>query len=213
MFARLSAFVIWALIGATAVFWALRLAVRPAGAPSHAVAIDSATGSGGDLSRLLGAPPVQAASAVAVPEASSRFRLLGIVAPKRARGAAASGEPSHGGVALIAVDGKPPRAYAVGAALEGDLVLQSVTLRTVSIGPSQGGGQPLTLEIPPLAAAATGTLPPAGALPAPGTSVPVAPPYVPPPMAQPPQMAPQPANPPAGVMPSLPPSPSMREAQ
>src|SRR5580765_1216423 len=99
MLARLSAFVIWALVAATAVFWGLRLLVRAPAAP-------------------------------AAPEGASRFRLLGIVAPIDAQA---------GGVALIAVDGKMPKAFAVGAPLDGDLVLKSVSLRTASIASGQGG--------------------------------------------------------------------------
>jgi general secretion pathway protein C len=171
MLARLSAFVIWALVAATAVFWGLRLAVHPAATPAHTVASADNSAGRADLTRLLGAPPVEATVAAATPEASSRFRLLGVMAPKRTR----SDAPSHGGVALIAVDGKPARAFAVGAHLDGDLVLRSVSLRTASIGTAQGP-QTVLLEIPPFAAPATGTLPPVGT----AAPVPVAPAAVPP---------------------------------
>ena len=159
MLARLSAFVIWALIAATAVFWVLRLAVRAPAAPPHGVAVGDVVAVG-DLTRLLGAPPAaEAAPMAAAPEAASRFRLLGIMAPKQAR---ANSEGA--GVALIAVDGKPARAYSVGAHLDGDLVLQSVSLRTVSIGSTQGS-PPVVLEIPRLPPAATGSLPAFGSPP------------------------------------------------
>ena len=173
MLSRLSAFVIWALIAATAVFWVLRLAVRTPAAPAHSVAMGDVAVSGGDLTRLLGAPPAaEAAPVAAAPEAASRFRLLGIMAPKQARA-----NTDGAGVALIAVDGKPPRAYPVGAHLDGDLVLQSVSLRTVSIASTQGS-PPVVLEIPRLPPAATGSLPafaspPPTATPAP---IPAAPP-------------------------------------
>lgn len=173
MSARLSAFVIWALVAASAVFWGLRLAVQPAAAPVHSVASADAGGRA-DLARLLGAPPVEATVAVAAPEAGSRFKLLGIMAPRHAR----TDGPSHGGLALIAVDGKPARAFPVGAHLDGDLVLRSVSLRTASIGTAQGS-QTVLLEIPPLAAAATGTLPLGGSAP----PAAVAPPAVTPPPA------------------------------
>ena len=154
MLARLSAFVIWALVAAMAVFWGLRLLVGAPAAPAYAVAVGDASAVRGDLTRLLGAAPVNLPAAAASPESSSRFRLLGIVAPK-AQGATPSAAP---GVALIAVDGKMPKAYTVGAQLDADLVLQSVSLRTASI--ASGRGAPaITLELPPLAAAATGTLP------------------------------------------------------
>ena len=116
MLARLSAFVIWALVAATAVFWGLRLFVTAPQTPPGAVAVGDATAVRVDLSRLLGAAPVAPVAAAA--EASSRFRLLGIMAPRA--GLAGSAQ----GVALIAVDGKMARAYRVGAALDAELVLQ-----------------------------------------------------------------------------------------
>lgn len=158
MLARLSAFVLWALVAATAVFWGLQLLVRAPAAPAYAVAVGDAAAVHGDLARLLGSAPVKASAAQAGPEAGSRFRLLGIVAPKYP-GTANGGE--HG-VALIAVDGKMPKAYAVGAPVDGDLLLQSVSLRTVSIAPAKGAPA-ITLELPLPAAAATGTLPATGA--------------------------------------------------
>jgi general secretion pathway protein C len=160
MLARLSAFVIWALVAATAVFWGLRLSVRAPAAPPHTIALGETAAVRGDLTRLLGAAPtaVAAVSGTVQPEAASRFRLIGVMAPRPA--AAAAGRLQ--GVALIAVDGKPPKAYAVGARLDGELMLQSVSLRSASIG--AGKGQPtLLLELPPLPPPATGTLPPIGA--------------------------------------------------
>ena len=158
MLARLSAFVIWALVAATAVFWGLRLWTRAAEAPQYTVPVGDVLVARGDLSRLLGATPAATAAATATPEAASRFRLIGIMAPKTA---AASSQPGLG-VALIAVDGKPPKAFVVGSALDVNMVLQSVSLRTAAIGPAQGSTA-VTLELPPLAAAATGTLPAPGA--------------------------------------------------
>jgi general secretion pathway protein C len=161
MLARLSAFVIWALIAATVVFWLLRLGVHARPAPSHGIAVADPVG-GGDLTRLLGSPPAaEAPRAAAAPEAASRFRLLGIMAPKQP-GTAGSGAR---GVALIAVDGKPPRAYPVGSHVDADLILQSVSLRTVSIGSTQGTPS-VVLEIPRLPAASTGSLPAFGGAPA-----------------------------------------------
>ena len=66
------------------------------------------------------------------------------------RSSAAQAEVGHG-LALIAVDGKPAKAFAVGARLDSDLVLQSVGLRTASIGPAQGARSVL-LELPALPA-------------------------------------------------------------
>jgi general secretion pathway protein C len=171
MFARLSAFVIWSLVAATAVFWALRLGARSAPVPAYAAPVANSVPVRGDLSRLFGAPARVAVAAAAAPEAPSRFRLIGVMAP---RSREAQAEAGHG-LALIAVDGKPPKAYAVGARLDSDLVLQSVGLRTASIGPAQGARSVL-LELPPPAPPNSGVLPPvAGAMPVPPVRAPAAP--------------------------------------
>ncbi|HEY4068594.1 MAG TPA: hypothetical protein VGM74_16950 [Burkholderiaceae bacterium] len=167
MFARLSAFVIWALVAATVVFWGLRLLVRAPAAPEQTVVVGDANVARGDLSRLLGSAVVASAGAAPAADANSRFKLLGIMAAKEEPGAVAT----HG-VALIAVDGKIPKAYLVGASVDGDLTLQSVSLRTVSIGAGPGPAS-ITLELPPPAVAAVGKLPAGGA---PTSQVPVAPP-------------------------------------
>jgi general secretion pathway protein C len=181
MLARLSAFVIWALVAASAVFWALRLFVVAPAAPAYAQPVGDASVARGDLTRLLGAAPVKTAAVAPVAESSSRFRLLGIVAPTA--GSANGARRGGNGVALIAVDGKMPKAFAVGSAIDGELMLKSVTLRTVSIAPSASGAPAITLELPPLAAAATGSLsaaPVGGAYVPPPTPVPAyAPPTVP----------------------------------
>jgi len=202
MFARLSAFVIWSLVAAAVVFWALRFGVSPAQAPAYAVPIDRAAPPRGDLARLFGAPPVIAVAEEARPEAPSRFRLVGVMAP---RSSTPEGNGAYG-LALIAVDGKPPRAFAVGSKLDTDLVLQSVGLRTASLGSAQGARSVL-LELPALPAPATGTLPapgsPAPAVPA-MVSPAIRPAAVPAPLASPPvmapAMAPAPAPLPAPVM-------------
>jgi len=193
MWARLSAFVIWSLVAATAVFWALRLSARPLQAPAYAVAVGKSVPIRGDLTRLFGAAPIVAVMPESVPEASSRFKLVGVMAPKS--NASASGH----GLALIAVDGKPARAYAVGSQLDSDLVLQSVSMRSASLGPAQGNRSVL-LELPVLPPPATGVLPSPGG-PAAPAAMRVQPPIavpgsmapVPPPVMQPqavPQMAP-----------------------
>jgi general secretion pathway protein C len=201
MVSRLAAFVIWALVAATAVFWGLRLLVSAPAAPSYAVAVGDAGAVRADLSRVLGSAPSTTTAAAAAPETSSRFKLLGIMAP---RGTTAG--PGEGGVALIAVDGKAPKAFVVGARLDDGLVLQSVSLRTASIGPAQGAAS-MKLELPALPPPATGTLPAPGtsstagpASPPPSTNPAFAPPprsgvAVPAPM-QPPMQAPVVSPPP-----------------
>ncbi len=205
MLTRLSAFVIWALVAATVVFWGLRLIVRAPAAPAYVVPVGDASAVRGDLSRVLGAAPAATSAAMPQADVNSRFRLLGIMAPKSSSTAVAT----HG-VALIAVDGKMPKAYTVGAPLDGDLVLQSVSLRTASIG--IGNGAPaLTLELPPLPAAATGKLPAggtSGGTPVPAMAAPpppIQPPLVPQPMQAPPMPVPPssvPVRPDAGALPA-----------
>lgn len=168
MQARLSAFVVWALVGAGVAFWGLRLIARPDVLPAHTQTVDPRQVAGGDFVRLFGAAQVVESAAAAPVAQDSRFKLLGVLAPA---GQVVGGLDSSGGVALIAVDGKPARPYAVGAALDGDLTLQSVARRSASIGPA-GGAASVVLELPPPVAPATGTLPVATAEPVPALSAP-----------------------------------------
>ena len=147
--AKLSAFVIWAVVAASVAFWALRLAVRAPEAPAHTLSAGDSVLARADVSRLLGAPPAAEAASIDVPAISSRFRLSGVMAPKT---------PGQHGVALIEVDGKMPRAFRVGSRIDGELTLQSVSLRTASIGPAQGRPA-VVLELPVPTPPATGTLP------------------------------------------------------
>lgn len=155
MQARLSAFLVWALVAAGVMFWALRLIARPAPLPSNVLAVDSRVAAGGDFVRMFGAAPVAESAAPAPIAQNSRFKLLGVLAPA---GVAESGLHSQGGVALISTDDKPAKPYVVGAPLDDGLILQSVARRSASIGPV-GGAASVVLELPPPAPPATGTLP------------------------------------------------------
>jgi general secretion pathway protein C len=150
MKARLLAFVIWAAVAASVVFWVMRVVTKSPGAPPYTNPISGAGGAGGDLSRVLGAPKVQVAAAAESAPQSSRFQLLGVVAPKSSA--------SLQGVALIAIDGKPARAFRVGALVDGEWVVQSVHSRGAALGPREGAAG-MRLALPPLSVAATGTLP------------------------------------------------------
>jgi general secretion pathway protein C len=154
MFARLSAFVIWSLVAATAMFWALRFAARPPQAPAFVVPVERSAPARGDLARLFGAAPSLAGASPLQPAAASRYRLLGVMAPR----SKSADETAAYGLALIAVDGKPAKAFVVGARLDNGLVLQSVSLRTASLGPADGA-RSMLLEMPALPAPATGSLP------------------------------------------------------
>jgi len=168
---RLLSFVIWALVAASAVFWLTRLLSRSDAAPAHTVTASSgASVASADLSRLLGSTRV--ASAEAQPElaADARFKLIGVVAPKTAM--------PDSGLALIAVDGKPPRPVLLGGVVDGPLVLLAVNHRRAELGPA-GGEATVRLELPAIPEANRST----------PAARPVAPVYTPPPPVPPPQPA------------------------
>ena len=201
MIARVAAFLLWALAAGSAVFWGLRLAAQPLPVPAQAVPASVQVGSASAVSRMLGSTAPSEAAAPAPPPASSRFRLVGVLAPVR--------EGAGPGVALISVDGKPARAYAIGARVEGDLMLQAARQRQVALGPA--GGQPaFTLEVPRLPPPQTGVL--AAATNADDddadepamsqeSAIPPRPSAPPPGVVPPPAIAPRPAAPPAPVAP------------
>jgi general secretion pathway protein C len=149
MLARLSAFVIWAAIAASAVYWLLRLGAGSVDAPPHTTALAAGTAVRGDLSRLLGgSAPIAAPLAAAPVESAGRYRLVGVVAPRT--------PSTTQGVALIEIDGKPARPFRVGGAVDGATLLQSVHSRGALLGP-RGGDAEVKLELPLLPAPATGT--------------------------------------------------------
>jgi general secretion pathway protein C len=152
MTARWFAFVIWGAAAATAVFWGFRLFVPSLPAPAHALTVSTALAARGDMTRLLGndLQPVATAEAP-LPATDTRFQLVGVVSPRAER---AAGE----GLALIAVDGKPAKAYRVGSTVEGETVLHGVSARGAALGP-RGQAATVALEIAPLPLPATGSMP------------------------------------------------------
>lgn len=194
---RFSALLVWILAGAAAVFWGMRLLVPAPPLPDRAQVAATVPMLRGDLTRLLGAPPVVASPAVAVaPDAATRFRLTGVVATRNGRDP--SGPPAPG-LALISVDGKPPQAYRVGDALDPQYALASVGLRSARVT-AGGGAAGFVLELPPPTPPATGVPPAVGGAPMP---TPAAAPPLPagqgvPAGAAPPGMFTPPGMPPAG---------------
>lgn len=155
MLARWWTFGIWALVAGSAFFWGLRFFVQAPVAPPGTLVAQPGGDLRGDLTRLFGAdapPPVQQAEAVAI--ADPRFTLVGVVSPRNPVAA-------REGVALIAIDGNPAKAYRVGTVVDGNTVLQAVSARGVELGP-RGGPAAMALELPPLPPPATGTLPSIG---------------------------------------------------
>jgi general secretion pathway protein C len=125
------------LAAASIVFWGLRLAApSDAPAPPPVLGTPQAAPDPAAVARVLGVVSTQAAAA-AVPEAASRFALLGVVA-----------DADQQGVALIAVDGKPPRPFRVGATVADGYVLQSLEARAAALGASADAATAFTLNLP-----------------------------------------------------------------
>ncbi len=137
MAARLITLAIWfaAVVGGMA--WMLPLLGRPAPVPPRTVVAAASLPSGG-AERLLGTPPPAAVKAP--PPAESRFKLIGVIAPRRG---------SAPGLALISVDGKLARAVAVGHEVDSGTTVLAVGRRKVDLGPADGAPT-LTLELPAL---------------------------------------------------------------
>ena len=164
MSARIPAFVAWSLAAACAVYWAMRLLIVPTGLPEAVQSVSVAGALQGEVAALFASPQAPSAPR-AVTALASRFRLVGVMSPKTT-GQTPTRDAERGrgqGLALIAVDGQPPRPYRVGAALDDALVLLAVTPRSALIGPAGGAAQ-LQLDVAPLAAAATGVRPPSAGL-------------------------------------------------
>lgn len=153
MASRIAALLIWAAVAASLAYWGLRWLAPPVGVPHNAAPVTLETGVRGDIQRLL-TGPVRTEGPQANPSAASalasRIKVLGVMAPTPGQSA---------GVALLSIDGKPPKAFRVGAAVDGEMVLQDLTQRSARIGP-QDGSPFLTIDLPGLPPPATGTLPP-----------------------------------------------------
>ncbi len=151
---RLATFLVWLLAAACFVYWVLKFAPGPVApisaavaAPSGAISVDAlalARGLGGGAAPALASP----ASAPAAPSAlqASRFVLTGVVVQKA----------GAGGVALIAVDGKPARPYRVGAQLIDGVMLQSVSARRAVLSAGRDSSDNLALDLPQLTTALAG---------------------------------------------------------
>ena len=179
--ARIVSVLLFAALCAIAAGWALQLlAPRPPIAPAGAVSASQVPSDLSIAGRLFGAAPV-AAGAVPQVAAPSNIQVAGVVA---------AGARS---VALLAVDGRPAKPFAVGDTVGDGLKVRSVAADAVML---EGSAGPMRLPAPPRGSidvltagpqrAATGgaTVPPVGLAP-------------PPPGGQPfqPGIAPLPARP------------------
>jgi general secretion pathway protein C len=180
-------------------YWGLRWLAHPASVPPNATTVTLESGRQGDLRRLLAAPAK--ASGPAQPDMSAgsalaaRLKLLGVVAPKR--------ESDGSGVALLSIDGKPPKDIRIGDVIDGEMVLKSLTQRSAAIGPADGPAV-TTLDLPLLPAPATSALPPPQGVTMSGNAAKVAPTA---PTTRPGGMATPGLTPPEGARPGTPPPP------
>ena len=158
MASRIFAFIVWAAVAASLAYWGLRWLTPNVGVPSSATSVKLGGQLQGDFRNLLVArnAPQEAPSADpgAASQLISRIRILGAVAAAGAQDA---------GVALMSIDGKPPRAVRVGNTIDGDMVLLGINQRQAAIGPS-GGPAVAHVDLPRLTPASTGTLPPPSGL-------------------------------------------------
>jgi general secretion pathway protein C len=125
---------IWTLAAASVAFWVLRwpssdlpLTVNTATATSL-----SSPNQGAQTARALGQPHAKSASPVL--QASSQYKLMGVIA-------SASGQ----GSALIATDGQPPKAYRVGQSVQDGWNLVALTARQARL---RSSGAEILLELP-----------------------------------------------------------------
>lgn len=145
--ASLLSFLVWALLAACVVFWALpwfspsgpKSAVPVASGVAPALALDA-----NSLARVLGASAQTRASpsASAAPSWESRLALLGVVA-------LGTGNSARVGAALIAFDGKPAKPYRVGATVTDGLVLRSVAPRRAVLAETTAPGRTISLSLAP----------------------------------------------------------------
>jgi general secretion pathway protein C len=151
MSSRWTGFFIWALVAASTAFWGIKIFAAPRPVPSGAQA-PTVGSANGPMERLFGAVAVQTAATPAAHPESERFQLVGVIAPPAGAG--------EGGFAIVTLDGQPARTWRVGATVDGNTSLLSVSKRGAEFGP-QGGPMAFTLQLPEPAAAETGTLTPA----------------------------------------------------
>lgn len=134
------AFLLWALVAASASYWALRLNRDP-GRVVPPIAVPAAVIDPAAVARVMGHLPQTAStpSAALAPNLASRFVLTGVVAGR-----------SGGGAALIAVDGRAPKPFRVGRAVDDGLVLKAVEGRSAVLAASANGPDLAVLEMPAL---------------------------------------------------------------
>jgi general secretion pathway protein C len=138
---RIVTLMLAALAALSATFWVLKI--------MQGTSVDSVTASSAPLppaspsdpkalARVLGGDISAATQAASAPTAINLI-LQGVIAHGTQRGAA-----------LIAVNGKPAKPFPVGAAVDGDWVLQSLSTRSATLKNAAGTAGERVLELPPL---------------------------------------------------------------
>lgn len=138
---RIATFAVFALAGASAAYWGLKVwGASQSGRSSLAAIAGAQPIDPQAVAQVLGGGAAALRTAELTPSAAStQYVLIGVVA-----------DTAHGGAALIAVDGKPAKPFSVGATVDGRLVLQSVTGRRAVLGSAMDGPAEVALELPPL---------------------------------------------------------------
>ena len=129
---------VWLLVGSSLVFWGLRLLPAPGGNAPVPAPTPLSQPHAQAMAPLLGV-------AAAVPDHPTAHTLQ---APRVTVFGVMAGHTANTGVALLAIDGKPPKPVRVGTELEPGMVVQSVHPREVRLGPSAEGPSTLTLTLP-----------------------------------------------------------------
>lgn len=125
-----------ALAAASAGYWGLKISAYGSVAAPVASSEGGSAVDGQAVVRALGGGALPAPGMSAAP-VRSPYVLMGVLADR-----------SQGGAALIALDGKAAKPYAVGARVDGDWVLQSVSGRKATL--SGAGEARMELELPPV---------------------------------------------------------------
>lgn len=137
---RIVTLLLAALVALSAAFWGLKImqGASSTAAPATPAATTPPPSDPKALARALGgglSPTTPATPALS----ASNLILQGVIA--------------HGtrhGAALIAVNGKPAKPFLVGAAVDGDWVLQSLSVRSATLKSAAGISGERVLELPPL---------------------------------------------------------------
>ena len=133
---RLVTLLVWLAVGLSAAYWLLRWQGGQNVASQAQVAVGAAFAADPQqIAKFLGAVENTPVAIAAPPMVSSRFGLVGI--------AKAAVDRS---VALISIDGKPPKQFRIGAVVESGLVLKSVSSRSVELAPAVGAPASFKLE-------------------------------------------------------------------